>query len=123
MGRQKNGYKDLIVWQKAMDLVVEVYKVVKLLPREELYALSDQIRRAAVSIPSNIAEGYMRGSTKEYSHFLKIANGSCAEVETQLEIARRLGYVEVQKLEIANGLLVEVGKMLTSIVKTLDSGL
>ena len=70
------NYKELIVWQKSMDLVVDVYKLVKLLPKEELYALSSQIRRAVVSIPSNIAEGYNRKSTKEYLNYLHFARGS-----------------------------------------------
>ncbi len=69
-------FKDLIVWQKAMELVVEVYNLVKKLPKEELFALSDQMRRSAISIPSNIAEGQGRNSTKEYIHFLAIAKGS-----------------------------------------------
>lgn len=113
------GYKDLIVWQKSMDIVVEVYKLIKYLPKEETYALSDQIRRAAVSIPSNIAEGYMRGFKKEYVYFLSIASGSCAELETQLEISCRLGFFMEEKLEKVKNLLEEVGKMLTSIRKSL----
>ena len=74
-------FKDLVVWQRAMDLVAEVYQVVKKLPKEELYALSDQIRRAVISIPSNIAEGYGRNSSKEFSHFISIAKGSKSELE------------------------------------------
>ena len=81
MGR---GFKDLIVWQKAMDLVEETYRVVKCLPKEEQYGLSNQMRRAVVSIPSNIAEGNQRGSIKEYLHFLYIAMGSLGELETQI---------------------------------------
>lgn len=77
-----NSYEELIVWQKAMLLVEEVYKLVKKLPREELYALSDQLRRAVVSVPSNIAEGHTRAGTKEFINFLSIANGSRVEVET-----------------------------------------
>ena len=87
-------YKELTVWQKAMDLVVEVYCLVRKLPKEELYALSDQIRRAVVSIPSNIAEGQQRNSKNDFKHFLTIARGSNAEVETQLLICVRLTYLK-----------------------------
>ena len=83
------SYKELIVWQKAMDLVDEVYRLVKLLPREETFALSDQLRRSAVSVPSNIAEGHGRQSRKEFSQFLSIARGSVFEVETQIHIGIR----------------------------------
>ena len=77
-----NSCEDLIVWQKAMDLTIEVYRLVKFLPREETYALSDQMRRAAVSIPSNIAEGHGRNSNKEFANFLSIARGSLTELRT-----------------------------------------
>ena len=83
-------HKDLIVWQKSMDLLVEIYHFVKKLPKEETYALSDQMRRAAVSIPSNIAEGRGRSSEKDYLRFLFIARGSQAEIETQLFACVRL---------------------------------
>ncbi len=86
------SYNDLIVWQKSMDLVVEVYKLVRNLPKEELYALSNQMRRAAVSVPSNIAEGQKRNSTKEFVQFLSFAKGSAAELQTQLLICNRLDY-------------------------------
>ena len=79
------NYKDLIVWQKAMDLSVEIYRLVKKLPKEELYCLSDQMRRSAISIPSNIAEGKSRTSQKEFSYFLSIAQGSRSELETQIQ--------------------------------------
>jgi len=87
-------YKDLIVWQKAMDLAEEVYRLVKKLPKEELFALSDQIRRAVISIPSNIAEGHERNSIKEYYQFLSIAKGSKAELETQLLLCVKVHYLE-----------------------------
>ena len=80
----EKGYRELIVWQKAMDLVVDIYSITKLLTREELYGLTSQLRRAVVSIPSNIAEGNSRNTTKEYFQFLNIALGSKAEIETQL---------------------------------------
>ncbi|MCQ2361432.1 MAG: four helix bundle protein [Acidaminococcaceae bacterium] len=88
------GYRGLIVWQKSMELVVMVYKVAKFLPKEETYALSDQMRRAVVSVPSNIAEGYMRFTPREYAKFLSIARGSCGEVMTQIMICEKLGYVD-----------------------------
>ena len=109
-------YKDLTVWQKAMDLVVEIYKLVKFLPREEVYALSDQMRRAAVSIPSNIAEGYSRNTSKEYMQFLSIAKGSTSELQTQLFICLRLNYFEESQAEIALNLCEEVSKILSSII-------
>ena len=87
------SYRDLIVWQKSMELVERVYRMTRVFPKEELYGLSSQIRRAAVSIPSNIAEGQARKSTAEFLNFLSIAQGSRAEVETQTLIAQRLGYV------------------------------
>jgi len=113
------SYKDFQVWQKAMDLTVEVYKLVKLLPKEETYALSDQMRRAVVSIPSNIAEGQGRNSTKEFINFLTISRGSQSELETQLEICIRLNYITEKDAENALNLCEEVGKMLNSLIKKL----
>lgn len=107
-------YRDLVVWQKSMTMVKEVYSVVKLLPPEEKYALGDQLRRAAVSVPSNIAEGHVRNSVKEYIQFLAVANGSCAELETQLELVVVLGYADETRIEKCLGLLAEIGKMLAS---------
>jgi len=87
-------FRDLRVWQKGIELVKEVYKFVSKFPREEQYGLSSQMRRAAVSIPSNIAEGFRRRYAKEHKQFLNIALGSCAELETHIVIARELGYTE-----------------------------
>ncbi len=112
-------FKDLIVWQKAMELVVEVYILVKKLPKEELFALSDQIRRAAISIPSNIAEGQGRNSTKEYIHFLAIAKGSKAELETQLLLCVKINYLEDSEIETVINLIHEVGKMINALQKSL----
>lgn len=108
-------YRDLIVWQKSMDMVEELYKLIKFLPKEETYVLSDQMRRAAVSVPSNIAEGYARNSSKEYVQFLSIAKGSCVELETQLELAVRLRYFGREKAEQCSSFLFEIEKMLTVI--------
>ena len=117
------SYKEFTVWQKAMDLTVEIYKLVKLLPKEETYALSDQMRRAVVSIPSNIAEGQGRNSTKEFVKFLGIARGSNSELETQLQICMKLNYVTDQEAEKTLKLCEEVGKMLNSLIKKLRQGL
>ena len=115
-----NSYKDLIVWQKAMDLVVEIYKLVKKLPKEELYSLSDQMRRAAVSIPSNIAEGRNRSSSKDFLRFLYMARGSTAEIETQLYICVKLQYLKENDIEIALNLCGEIGKMLNAMIAKIN---
>ena len=114
-------FKDLILWQRAMDLVVEVYDLIKKLPKEELFALSDQIRRAVISIPSNIAEGQGRNSPKEFVHFLSIAKGSKAELETQLLLCVRINYLTESEMEKAMSLIEEVGKMLNSLQKKLTT--
>lgn len=114
-------YKDLIVWQKAMDLVVEVYALVKLMPKEEMYALSSQIRRAAISIPSNIAEGQARNSTKEFIQFLAIAKGSKAELETQLLLCIRIGYLNEDQIATAMNILAEIGKMINALQQKLTT--
>jgi four helix bundle protein len=87
------SYRDLIAWRKAMDLVTKIYRVTQSFPRDELYGLTNQLRRAAVSVPSNIAEGQARFSPKEFHHFLSHARGSLVEIETQLTIAQNLGYL------------------------------
>lgn len=115
-----DGYKGLIVWQKAMDLVEETYRIAKGLPREELYALSDQMRRAAISIPSNIAEGHVRKTKKEYANFLSVARGSNAELQTQFQICIRLGYATEERIEKAIQLTEEIGKMLQAIIQKLN---
>ena len=113
------SYQDLIVWQKAMDLVQMVYETTKQFPKDELYALTNQLRRAAVSIPSNIAEGHARQSTAEFRNFLSIARGSLAEVETQLRIATRLNYMTQEQLNPILSLSVEINKMTNSLMKKL----
>ncbi|HCF94156.1 MAG TPA: four helix bundle protein [Verrucomicrobia bacterium] len=116
---QVKSYKDLIVWQKSMDLVAMVYQVTKTFPREELYGLTNQLRRAAVSIPSNIAEGQARNSTAEFRNFLSIARGSLAEVETQLLIAERLNYIDSGKLRELLIIQTEVNKMTNALMSKL----
>ena len=104
------SFKDLIVWQKAYLLVLEIYKITKDFPKPEIYGLAQQMRRAAVSIPSNIAEGYGRGHKAEYRQFLSISYGSLSELETQYLLAVDLMYIS--KLETIENLLKEVGSML-----------
>ena len=113
------GFKDLIVWNKAMDLTVEIYDIVKLLPKEELFALSDQMRRSVISIPSNIAEGQARQHKKEFVHFLTIAKGSNSELETQLLICIRLGYFTGERAKKALDMTDEINKMLSAMITKL----
>lgn len=113
------SFRDLIVWQRAMQLTVKVYRLTQAFLREELYGLSSQIRRSAVSIPSNIAEGQGRLSPGEFRQFLGIARGSTCEVQTQLEIARSLGMGDPQLIEEAESLSIEVRKMLFAMLESL----
>ena len=116
------SYKDLIVWQKSMRLVKLVYDLTATFPPKEMYALTQQMCKSAVSIPSNIAEGSRRGSKKDYRRCLLIAYGSGAELETQLEIAEIIGYsANVQKRQESNALLSEVMKMLNSLISSLGA--
>lgn len=113
------SYRELIVWQRSMVLVEEVYRLIRRLPAEEKYAMSDQLRRAVVSIPSNIAEGYGRNAAKEYVRFLNIARGSKYEVETQLLICVRLHYLQEENIRQALTLCEEIGRMLNILIKKL----
>ncbi|MGK7389475.1 MAG: four helix bundle protein [Candidatus Cyclobacteriaceae bacterium M2_1C_046] len=106
-----NNYKELKVWQKAVDLAVKVYETTKDFPQEELYGLKSQIRRSAVSVPSNIAEGSGRNTSKDFNNFLGISYGSSCELETQLIIANRVGIVESADLEILGNQILEIQKM------------
>ena len=110
-------YRNLIAWQKAMDLTDEIYSLTKLLPSEERFALSDQMRRSAVSVPSNIAEGYGRHTDKEFIHFLSIARGSVFELETQMTICLRQNYLSEPQTKRAMLLCDEIGKILTALSK------
>ena len=114
-----NDYKDLLVWQKAMSLVVEVYSITKLLPKEETFGLSDQMRRAAVSIPSNIAEGYGRQTPKSYAQFLTIARGSAYELETQLLLCQKIHHFASATINTLVSAISEITRMLTSIINKL----
>ncbi|WP_319524659.1 four helix bundle protein [uncultured Desulfosarcina sp.] len=110
-------HKDLEVWKKSIDTVIEIYRLSDAFPKSEIYGLTSQLRRAAVSIPSNIAEGAARGSDKEFLYFLNIASGSLAEVETQIIIAKRLGYVTTEEQILEN--VKTIRKMLAGLIKYL----
>lgn len=113
------SYKELLVWQKSMELMIEIYGLVKFLPKYETYGLSDQMRRASVSIPSNIAEGYGRSSPAELIRFLYFARGSQCELETQLQACVLLKYLNESEIQSALSLCEEIGKMLNSFIKKL----
>lgn len=115
------SYRELIVWQKGIELVTEVYRVTSKFPKEEIYGITSQMRRAAVSIPSNIAEGYARKHSKEYIQFVRVAFGSGAELETQLEIAKNLKLISADDFQSAEKLLTEVMKMLNKFISSLMS--
>ena len=118
-------YKKLQVYNKAIELVVHVYALIKKFPREEQFALGDQLRRALISVPSNIAEGMGRVSTRDRAHFVEIAYGSLMEVNCQLEIAMKLGYISIEELSAENKECEEIARMLsglrTSLLSSLDS--
>lgn len=113
------SHKDLIVWQKAMDLAVVIYRKTEVFPKSEIYGLTSQIRRSAVSIPSNIAEGYMRGHKSEYIQFLRIAYGSAAELETQILIAKNIDYIREDDFINIDGIIKEILKMLNKLIGVL----
>jgi four helix bundle protein len=112
-----SDYKDLNVWKESMDLVENVYRLVKLFPKEEIYALTDQLKRAVVSVPSNIAEGQNRNTDKEFVQFLYIALGSASEVETQLLIAKRLNYLQNIDNEINQ--ITKIRKMTNALINSI----
>jgi four helix bundle protein len=113
------SYRDLKVWQQAMELIPNVYESIRKLPKEENYALADQIRRAAVSIPANIAEGHGRAHRREYIQFLSIARGSLAELATLLEIAYRLGYLTSDDLDPLMHKSDNLGRPLNALIASL----
>ncbi|HUY68444.1 MAG TPA: four helix bundle protein [Alphaproteobacteria bacterium] len=116
-----NSHKDLAVWQKAMDLVVKIYSLTKQFPRDELYSLTNQIRRAAISIPSNIAEGKAKRSKRDFVNFIAIARGSAAELETQLLISQRLAYISVEQARPVLDDINEIGRMLSGLLSKLEA--
>lgn len=115
-----NSYQDLRVWQKSIELTTVIYSLTKTFPKEELYGLVSQIRRAVISIPSNIAEGYGRTHRAEYLHFLSIAFASGAELETQLIISKNLSYINEEKFQEINKSLKEVMMMLNKLRQSLQ---
>jgi four helix bundle protein len=114
------NYKELDVWQKAYQLCLKIYKTTKIFPKDEQYGLTSQVRRAVVSIPSNIAEGYGRKSTKEYIQALYIAYGSNCELETQIMLSGDLGYIGTENLEALRESIGDVERMLMALIKSLE---
>jgi len=115
------SYKELIVWQKSIDLVTNVYKLTEKFPKEEMYGLTSQMRRCAISIPSNIAEGRRRGTRADYIHFLRMSYGSGAELETQLEISKKLSKTKLLNYNEVDNLLGEVMRMLNVMISKLQA--
>lgn len=113
-------YRDLLAWQKAMDLVASVYEVSSKFPKAEIYGLTSQVRRAAVSVPSNIAEGYCRSGRREFAHALSISLGSLGEVETQLLVAERLGYLTAQVNEDLMEFSAETGRIIVGLMNSME---
>ena len=114
------NYKDLLVWQKGYQLCLNIYKETRTFPKDEQYILVPQIRRAAVSIPSNAAEGYGRKTTKEYIQFLYIAYGSLCELETQILLSSDLGYLGEDRYRLIQGAIEEVERMLKALIRSLE---
>jgi four helix bundle protein len=113
------SYRDLIVWQKAMDVVIDCYHATESFPKSEVYGLAGQLQRAAVSVPANIAEGHGRHHLNEYLHHLSFANGSLMEVETHLQIAARLTYLDQERLDQLLASTAEVGRLLNGLTNSL----
>ena len=113
------NFKELLVWQKSINFVTEIYELTNDFPKNEMYGLTSQIRRASISIPSNIVEGNSRRSVADYLQFLKIARGSCAEVETQLIIAQNLKFLNEEHYLKLNQDIIEISKMLNGLINSL----
>ena len=120
MNKRINSYRDLIVWQRSIEVVIAVYELTEKFPREEIYGLTSQMRRSAVSISSNIAEGRFRGTKKDYLQFLRISYSSGAELETQIEISKRLPKTKNLNYLKVDSLLEEVMKMLNVMIRKLN---
>ena len=117
--RGMKSYRDLIVWQKSMNLVTQVYQAIRSFPKEEMYGLTNQIRRCAVSVPSNMAEGYGRQASGDYIRHLQISRGSLFELQTQLEICRNIQYLSKREYDDLFELCNEIERMLNSLIKKL----
>ena len=115
------SFQELTVWQRAIDLSVQIYTLTRSFPKEGLFGLTNQVRRASVSVSSNIAEGQSRLTKPEFIHFLSIARGSNAEVQSQLELARRLNFGNIDSIVLCEGLATEVAKMLNALIASLKS--
>ena len=115
----KKDYRELIVWQKAVDLVPLLYKLIRKFPKEEMFALAAQMRRAAISVPSNIAEGQARGHRKEFIQHLNIAKGSLAELRTQLIVAQKLSYLTTRETIETEAAMEEVNRLLNGLINSL----
>lgn len=120
MAARINSYRDLLVWQPAMDLAVEIYRVTRAWPKEELYGLASQVRRAASSVPANIAEGFGRESRASYQQFLRIAQGSLKETETHLLIAQRVGLAGDDMVQPLLVMCESIGKLLRLLIRKLS---
>lgn len=115
------SYKDLLIWQKGIELVKEIYLICIDLPKDEVFGLQSQMKRAAISIPSNIAEGYGRNYTQNYIQFIKIARGSLLELETQIIISKELDFINEETIDKIINLITEENKMLNAFIKSISS--
>jgi four helix bundle protein len=113
-------HKKLEAWKQSMDLVIAIYKATKDFPNQEIYGITNQVRRAAVSVPSNIAEGAARQTKKEFANFLHVAQASLSELDTQIEIASRLGYIDVQSQKGLEDRMQPIDKMITGLIRHLS---
>ena len=116
-------FKDLKAWQRSMDLAEAIYEVTTSFPKEERFALVDQMRRSAISVISNIAEGYGRGTDKDLTHFLYVARGSANELSAQIELSKRLSYISDDSFVNMDALCMEVNKMLSSLIYRRENAL
>lgn len=114
------SHKDLLAWQKAMELVELVYELTRQFPREELFGLATSLRRAAVSIPSKIADGHERDNTREFIHYLSVARGALSEAETQMEVATRLGYINQEQQARFTHLASDTGKIVNGLMNSVE---
>ena len=112
-------HKRLLAWQRAVDMVYRIYEITRGFPREELYGITTQLRKAAVSVPSNMAEGLSRRSKKDKLHFLNVSQSSLSEIDTQFEISRRLRYVDDENFNLIEGVLVEVQMLLSGLIRSI----
>ena len=120
MDKKIKNFRDLDIWKKGIEIVKDIYKIAKEFPKSELYSLANQMQRASLSIPSNIAEGFNRFHNKEYKQFLYIALGSCAELETQIEIATELNYLNEENKKIILEKINHESRMITNLIKKLN---